>query len=268
MEPSSQAARKIETPQTARPAEPGARDAGQAQGGQGPGAQKERRTAALPTADGPSISPISTEFFLHSLLLMLGRIGNGIINFYNRLFVLDNKDLRQIYDNLGRGFRKKGMPDKALVAYRELVRIAPNNPDAQYQMARICSAQGDLELAAQCYKNVLQQKPTHAEAWYHLGVVYSKTREVASSVEAMSKAVELAPQNHPWHYKLGVLLDKAGTPEKALQHLQKAIELRPDEPKYHQYLGFVFEGLGRHEEAVQHFKAVMELEGAREPEEA
>jgi tetratricopeptide (TPR) repeat protein len=239
--------------------------AGEAQP-QRPSRSAPKRAAPPAGFQAPGASPISTEYFFHSFLLLLGRLGNSILSLYNRLFVLDGRDERQIYENLARGFRKKGLPEKALVAYRELVRLMPTNAEAHFQIGRLYASKGDLELAARCYHNAIKHKPTHAEAFFYLSGLHSKNNETTQAIEALAKAVELAPENHRWLYKLGVLEDKCGSPEKAAQYLQRAIKLCRNEPKYHQYLGFIFEGLGRHEEAIRHFKIVTELEEAQEGE--
>jgi tetratricopeptide (TPR) repeat protein len=222
------------------------------------------RTAARPTAAPGGSAPISTDYYLHSLLLLLGRVGNRILEFYNGFFSLGNGDNGRIYENLGRGFRNKGQFDKALAAYRELAKLNPGSADAQFQIGRLHAAKGELDLAIAAFRSAVAKKPDHAEARYHLGRACAKSQDLAGAVAELAKAVEQNPENHEWHYWLGVCHDKNGSPEKALVSLQRAVGLRPDEPRYHQYIGFVYEGLDRHDRAVEHFKAVMELESAME----
>jgi tetratricopeptide (TPR) repeat protein len=195
-----------------------------------------------------SAAQVSSRFLLHSFLLLLGRAGKRILEFYNGLFVLRSRETSRIYENMGCGFRKKGQLDKALAAYRELIKLNPDNAEAYFHLGRIYAAKGELELAFEALSSAIGLKPKHAEAHCLLGRVRQKSGDLPAAMEEL----------------MGVCQDKTGSPEEALKNLEQAAELMPDEPRYHQYLGFVYEGLGRHDRAVAHFKTVMELESAAE----
>jgi len=224
------------------------------------------RSAARPKTSAMAVPTLSSEFLWHSILLLLGRVGNRIIEFYNGLFTLGNRDTARIYENLGHGFRKRGQYDKALTAYRELVKLNPNSASSHFHMGRIYEMRGESDLAVKAYQKVIEIKPNHTEALYRLGLVLGKADDLEGAIEILGRAAEQNPASHRILYRLGILHDKSGSPEKALVHLERAVELKDDEPRYHQYLGFVYEGLGRHDEAVRHFKVVMEMEGALEDE--
>jgi len=191
-------------------------------------------------------------------------VANRVLDFYNKLFSLGATDQARIYENLGRGFRKKGLNDKALTAYRELIRLNPNHLEAHLQMGRIYLGRSELELAIRSYQTVLKAKPNHAEALHGLGMAHARSGEMEQATEMFEKAVEQAADRHEWLYRLGVLYDKQGQGEQAIEKLQRALEIKGDEPRYHQYLGFVYEGMGRHDDAIPHFKAVMEHESGVE----
>lgn len=234
-----------------------------------PEAPPLRPREALAVDDAEPLLPtgtpqlVSSEFVWHSFLLLVGRMCNRLLEFYRRFFVLRKQDETRIYENLGHGFRKKGQSDKALTAYRELIKRNPRNADAYYQMGRIYGAKGEDELAVRAYRSAIKCRADHADAHHRLGLLYARAGDLERAIETLGQAVELAPDDHRLLYRLGVYHDKNGAPEQALPILKRAVELHRDEPRYHQYLGFVYEGLGNHDEAIAHFKAVMEIEGAQ-----
>jgi tetratricopeptide (TPR) repeat protein len=269
-EPADPRGASEETPKAAKgssnhaKAHPAGRGDKPARGGarQREGRPQQRRTAVRPKTQVHDTSPLSADFFWHSVLLFLGRVGNRVIEFYNSLFMLQSRDMTRIYENLGRGFRKKGLHEKALAAYRELINLNPANADAHFQMGRIYDAKGESELALVAYQSALEVKPNQPEALYRIGMLQARGGDLDKASDTLNALLTLNPSDHRALYRLGILCDKRGEPEQALEHLAKAVEIKDDDPKYHQYLGFVYEGLGRHQEAVRHFKSVMEMEGA------
>jgi tetratricopeptide (TPR) repeat protein len=213
-----------------------------------------------PAAAEAGVSPVGGEFFMHSVMLLLGRLVTETVEFYNRRFALEKKDLARIYTNLARAARHKGQTDRALGAYQELIKLNPRDADAHLQAGQLYQSLGQHERAANAFRTVVRLRPQSGDAHFRLGLCLLRQQDHEAALASFDRAVELDPRNARAHHRRGLLLDKQGRAEDAIAALRTAAELDPDEVRYHQQLGFLYESAGRHEEAVGCFKRVLELE--------
>ncbi|HEY3359025.1 MAG TPA: tetratricopeptide repeat protein [Polyangia bacterium] len=217
-------------------------------------------------AEHAGVSPVGGDFFMHSAMLLLGRLVTETVEFYNRRFALERKDLARIYTNLARAARFKGHMDKALAAYQELIKLNPRDADAHLQVGQIYVSQGQHDRAANAFRTVVRLKPRLGEAHFRLGLCLLRQHDAEGALACFEQAVAIDPRNARAHHRRGLLLDKAGRCDEAIAALVTAAELAPDEVRYHQQLGFLYESAGRHPEAVVCFKRVLELESQNDDE--
>ena len=69
---------------------------------------------------------------------------------------------------LGRAFHLRGALDDAIVAFRHVIRLKPDDADATYGLAVSVSDTGDVDQAVAVYRRAVALKPDFAEA--HLGL--------------------------------------------------------------------------------------------------
>jgi tetratricopeptide (TPR) repeat protein len=157
---------------------------------------------------------------------------------------------------------QKGDAKGAAGAYREALKLKPNDPGMHYNLALALAKLGDhaeekheLEKSIQLGSNVAEAQnqlgvldmtdgklaeaekefkaalaidPAYAEADNNLGTLYGKVGNYPAAIELFRQAIEINPQYGQAHLNLGLVLAAQGKYAEARQHLQKALELEPD----------------------------------------
>ena len=110
-----------------------------------------------------------------------------------------------VHARLAMALSSRGQLDRAIVEWREALRLAPNfSPAAHLGLANALLAKGDASgAAAQCRK-VLEQKPDSVEAIVVLGAALTAEGKVEEAISQLERALELEPHNAPAHASLGL----------------------------------------------------------------
>ncbi|WP_186441021.1 magnetosome protein MamA [Desulfamplus magnetovallimortis] len=202
----------------------------------------------------------SSIFYWHSFLLFCGRILHSVLNFYNQLFDLGQKDRAKIYSNISRHYSNKGLHDKALDYLKKWTRVDPSNVEAHYRLAIALAASGNKKSALRVFSRVLTIDPEHMGALHRKSSILLRIKDYQSASEDLEKALEIKKENPDLFYLYSIALEGLGQTEKAIENMEKAIALDPDEIKYHQRLGFLNVSRDDHQTAARSFTRVMELE--------
>jgi tetratricopeptide (TPR) repeat protein len=201
-----------------------------------------------------------TLFYLHSLLLIGGRLLNKTLTFYNNLISLNDRDQAIIYRNISNQYLDKGFYQKAIETLQAWSRLDPNNPEARYHLALALEKTGKRKQAILVINEVLKLKPQHREAIYLKSKLQLKRKEYKEAIASLESLCAMDPDNADTLYLMGVAYSRLDDLEKAIETLKKTIELNPEVSKYHQYLGLIYERSGKQKEAAKCFSKVMELE--------
>ena len=122
-----------------------------------------------------------------------------------------------------------GRHDRAIVEWRETIRLAPTSWSARIGLADALLADGDAgEAATQC-REVLKQKPGAVEAIVILGAALAAEGQAEEAIPQLERALELEPDNARAHFHLGLALYDRGRSQSAVAHLNEAIRLQPDD---------------------------------------
>jgi tetratricopeptide (TPR) repeat protein len=87
------------------------------------------------------------------------------------------EDMRRNYDaeayyNQGLAYATSGDYQKAIVAYKEAIRLKPNDADAHCNLGNAYARSGDYQKAIESLEEAIRLKPDDAEAHYLLGLAY------------------------------------------------------------------------------------------------
>lgn len=82
--------------------------------------------------------------------------------------------------------------ERAVPAYKELIKLAPNLAEAWLRLGNSYSRLGDYSNAIASYEGALSKNPSYVKAWYNLS--YVRAQELASTVIQMYQQV---PKNDP-----------------------------------------------------------------------
>lgn len=160
----------------------------------------------------------------------------------------------------------------AIRAYRRLAalaRDAADAADAHVQLARLCAqTEDDLAGARLHCEAALRLAPDHPEALFQLGELCYRSGEWLRAIKALDRVREVAMGRHEVDRVgranvLAGLVWETGLkqPENALLRFHEAASLLPGEPEPHYLSARVAESLGKLQEAVAGYQQAVELAG-------
>jgi tetratricopeptide (TPR) repeat protein len=112
-------------------------------------------------------------------------------------------------------------------AYRQVLDVQPNHPQALYGLGTICQKMGNYQAAEQLLSQALQFQPDSVETWFALGNLHQLQEQLSEAVNAYQQALKLRPDSAPIYYNLGFILQQQGQLDEAIKCYQKALELKP-----------------------------------------
>jgi tetratricopeptide (TPR) repeat protein len=191
-------------------------------------------------------------------------------------------------------FAKFGRYKEAIDAYRQSIRLKPEDPVAlnnlcvtynqaeRYEEAlepclRAILLKSDL---VEAYNNLgwtyhklgryqeaievctaaIRLKPDFALAYFNLGNNYSATKSYPEAVEAYKQGIRIAPDHAESHLNLGASYFLMGKYENAMEAYHQAIRLRPDSVVAHLNLGMAYLRVGNKGSALEEFKILKKLD--------
>jgi len=102
-------------------------------------------------------------------------------------------------------YEEAGLHKKAIEAYKQAIRIKPDDAEAHYNLGVAYGELGMYREAMEAYKQAIRIKPDYAEAHYNLGVIYSKSGMYREAMEAFNQAIRIKPDYAKAHYNLGII---------------------------------------------------------------
>lgn len=139
-------------------------------------------------------------------------------------------------------------------------------PDSKTEIQRLLNSGlenhqvGRLEPAQSAYQQVLRMDPNNAEANFLLGTLAHQVGDNATAAKLLGIAIKINPDRAPYHNNLGLLLEAEGKVEDAAQSYRRAIELKPDFSGAHNNLGNALKDLGQWQEAEAAYRKALTLE--------
>ncbi len=122
----------------------------------------------------------------------------------------DYKKTAEFWFVLGYYYGEAGMHKEAVEAYKQAIRIKPDDADAHYNLG---VAYGKLVMyreGIEAYKQAIRIKPDDADAHYNLGVTYGKSGMYREAIEAYKQAIRIKPDYAEAHFALGITYDNSG----------------------------------------------------------
>jgi protein O-mannosyl-transferase len=127
---------------------------------------------------------------------------NSSILFLHALDVTQNN---YVADNaLGKAFEKNGDNLRALVLYREAVRIEPRYAISQYNYGLALIAFGEKAQAFPHLAAAAKLDPLNADAQFNLGVFFLQEKQLAEAAQSFVSSLKLRPAHAPAHFQLGL----------------------------------------------------------------
>jgi protein O-GlcNAc transferase len=117
---------------------------------------------------------------------------------------------------------------------------------------------GRLSEAKAAYAQILREAPDHPDALHFLGIIAHQSGQGGAAVDLINKAIRAKP-SAPMYCNLGIVLQAQGKLDAAIENYRKAISLRPDHAELYCYLGDTLKAQGNLEAAVTNYSKAIEL---------
>lgn len=117
--------------------------------------------------------------------------------------------------------------DGALAAYGEAIALAPQRPDAYYEMGLLHHKLGRVAEAITCFERAAELAPEDATVWNNLGVLYWAVKRSTEAEESLKKAVRIDRSYQEAYSNLARMYMAQGNTVDAKEHLQRTLELAP-----------------------------------------
>lgn len=157
---------------------------------------------------------------------------------------------------LGVAYGKLGRYQEASEAYREALRLKPDNAITWDYLAFTYGNLGRYRESVEAYREALSLRPDDADAWNDLGHSYGKLGLYREGIEAFRKSLRLKPDDSKAWYNLGLTYGKMGRHSEAIEAYREAVRLNPAYTNAWYNLGVIYARSGNRSAALE---AVKEL---------
>lgn len=127
-------------------------------------------------------------------------------------------------------YDRGGRQQEALTAYREALKLSPENGVVLNNLAWVISETGgDLDEALTLAQHARQQLPKSNATLDTIGWIYLKKNLTASAIEVFRELVGTEPDNPTFHYHYAMALAQKEDHAGAMQELKTALQHHPDQ---------------------------------------
>ena len=140
------------------------------------------------------------------------------------------------YENLAWTLQAQGKPEEAIGAYREAIRLKPDDADAYANLGDTLNQEGKLEEAIAAYRAAIRLQPDFADAHNNLGNMMANQGKLDEAVAEYRESIRIQPNMAAAHQGLGLALDEQGKTQEALVAFREALRLKPDDGATHNSL--------------------------------
>lgn len=156
---------------------------------------------------------------------------------------------------LAQTYQKLNQPAQAIEAFREALKINPDDLNCNYNLAKLLAETNQYNEAEAVFEKLAAMNKRDAATYYgQIMQMYDRARNYEKAVEAARKIVELNPKNEVALYNLAIMYDRLGRLEDAVQTLNETLALKPDYTHAWFNLGIIYDKMKKHAEAVEAFK--------------
>jgi len=204
---------------------------------------------------------ISGAIVVLSLALLSFQQGN--LYEHSKILFADNvkksPDSAVAQYNMGHVVAEEGKVDKAILYYREAVRLWPEYGEARNNLGVTLAAQGKFEEAVPQFYESLKTIPDKAMVHFNLGSAFVRMGKLDEAIVEYNDGLALNPQDAKARYNLGRAYMLKGNPEAAMVAFNRVLDLDPLNVKARYNLGQVYMLKGDLDAAIQQFREALRI---------
>lgn len=153
--------------------------------------------------------------------------------------------------NQGLQLHGQGQVNEAMLAYEQVLKLAPKHFQALHHVGIGAFQLGDPGLAEHFIRAALAVNPNVAEAHSNLGNALKEQQRFEEALESYRAALALHAGDADTHYNCGIALQALRRHEEALASYDRALALNPGDEQAWNNRAVVLKDLGRHEAALE-----------------
>lgn len=136
------------------------------------------------------------------------------------------------------GYIEENRIDDALIELQSALKIDPDDPDVNWEIAHLLKARGSIQAAAFHFGETYRLDPTRVQAAVEQATLLSQTAPRRAR-QILVQAKRRYPDDPAIHRAEATLAASQHQPEVALAAARRAVELAPDDPESYAILGAV-----------------------------
>ncbi len=149
---------------------------------------------------------------------------DGALSHLDRVIVIAPQ--REAFLEKARTLDQAGLRPQAREAWRAILQVIPQHPEAAARLGRLAWEDGDTATAVSLLERAVAGDAP-ASVWFDLGLVRQDLRDHDGAATAYRKALEIKPDHAEATLNLGVVLQDAGDIDGAMRAYAQAYRLRP-----------------------------------------
>jgi len=209
---------------------------------------------ALALPGGESLPP-SLEKHLEAL-----GDANLVESYYGYLFEKNEANVQARLD-MGTGYVRLGMVDKAVATFEEALKFAPGNRDVLFNLGAVKESQQKFDEAADCYRQLLEQDPKDAGTAARLGNLLARQKDTDGAMALLQQTLDAGGSPAILHTSMGNVLGAQGKWDEAIREYEAALQAEPSQPMIWYNLGRAHEINKREDEATAAYRKAVEAAG-------
>jgi tetratricopeptide (TPR) repeat protein len=162
------------------------------------------------------------------------------------------------YEVLGKACTSLKLFKEAENSYRKLVSLRPEDYKGLYSLGTSLYYQGMHKEAIEVFEKVLELNPKSAKSCYNMAMAYEDLHEYAKAIEAYRDAIRVKGDFIEAYNNLGVLLSTRGRNYEALEVYSAGLKRNPGEYSLYYNTGITLSDMGRNAEAETAFRKALE----------
>jgi len=189
-----------------------------------------------------------------SLLYLSYRIHSDLANRGILTMAIADPESAELHQAMARELAKQGDTARAIVNYREAIRINPRLSGVHTELGDLLFRSPDDKLqaaAAAEFQEALEANPRDEKAQLALGVIAARRSDLKAAYTDDSRALQLDPNDSDAYTELAKVLIQMDKNDEARQMLERAVQIEPANYVAHFRLGTLYRQMGKTEESKQ-----------------
>jgi tetratricopeptide (TPR) repeat protein len=170
------------------------------------------------------------------------------------------KDNALSYRHLGVAYFEMQRYDEAIKAFRNVLRLSPEDGASLYNLAMCLDRQGRLPEAARCYEQTIRLVPGHAAAHNNLAILLARMDRPEESITRFREVVRLRPDRADSYTRLAAALSRQGRYDEAIVSYEEAVRRAPLDAATRNDLGSTLARTKRWREAFEQYARALSID--------